>query len=180
MVATSGIDATYVYFGNLVYGPGKVFADLYVAGLRNGSARVIGKGTNRLPLIHVTDAARALVHLAGLPRGDLVGRTFITMDGADTIQRELLDDTADLMGVKRPGTIPVWLAALVAGSIAVETITLDAHADPSALPATGFPFSLPVAPRGRCGNAGIAGRSIVASRPKERRGAQDSEKITLS
>lgn len=143
LVESSGIEATYVYFGNLVYGPGKVFADQYITGLRNGSARVLGKGTNRLPLVHVTDAAGALVHLAGLPRTELVGRTFIVMDGADTTRRELLDDTADLMGVKRPGAVPAWLAAFVAGSIAVETITLDAHADPSALLATGFHFRYP-------------------------------------
>lgn len=159
LVEASGIDAVYVYFGNLVYGPGKVFADLYLAGLRHGSARVIGKGTNRLPLIHVTDAAHALVHLAGLPRADLVGRTFIAMDGADTTQRELLDDTAALMGVKRPGTIPAWLAALVAGSVAVETITLDVHADPSALLATGFHFRYPSHHEGVAATlASLAGR----------------------
>jgi nucleoside-diphosphate-sugar epimerase len=143
LVEASGIEATYAYFGNLVYGPGKVFADQYITGLRNGSAHVLGKGTNRLPLVHVTDAAHVLVHLAGLPRTGLVGRTFIAMDGADTTQRELLDETADLMGVKRPGAIPAWLAAFVAGSIAVETLTLDAHADPSALLATGFHFRYP-------------------------------------
>ncbi len=143
LVEASGIEATYVYFGNLVYGPGKVFADLYVTGLKHGSARILGKGTNRLPLVHVTDAACALIHLAGLPRTELVGRTFILMDGADTTQRELLDDTAAFMGVKRPGAVPAWLAALVAGAIAVETITLDAHADPSALLATGFRFHYP-------------------------------------
>jgi uncharacterized protein len=93
--------------------------------------------------VHVTDAARALVHLADLPRSELAGRTFIVMDGADTTQRELLDETAAFMGVKRPGTVPAWLAALVAGSIAVETITLDAHTDASALLATGFHFRYP-------------------------------------
>lgn len=143
LVEASGIEATFVYFGNLVYGPGKVFVDQYITGLKHGSARIIGKGTNRLPLVQVTDAARALVHLAGLPRSELAGRNFIVMDGADTTQRELLDDTAALMGVKRPGTVPAWLAALVAGSIAVETITLDAHADPEAVLATGFHFRYP-------------------------------------
>lgn len=143
LVEASGIEAAYVYFGNLVYGPGKVFADQYITGLKNGSASIIGKGTNRLPLVHVTDAARALVHLAGLPPTELVGRTFIVMDGADTTQRELLDDTAAFMGVKRARAVPPWLAALVAGSIAVETITLDAHTDPSALLATGFHFRYP-------------------------------------
>lgn len=143
LVEAAGIEATYVYFGNLVYGPGKVFADQYVTGLRNGSARIVGKGANRLPLTHVTDAAGALVHLAALPRTELVGRTFLAMDGTDTTQRELLDYTATLMGVNRPGAVPAWLAALVAGAIAVETITLDVHADPSALLATGFHFRYP-------------------------------------
>lgn len=143
LVETSGIEATYVYVGSLVYGPGKVFADLVITALRNGSARIIGAGTNRVPLIHVTDAARALVHLAGLPRTELVGHTFIAMDGSDTTQRELFDETAALMGVKRPGAVPAWLAALIAGSVVVETITLDAHADPSALLATGFRFRYP-------------------------------------
>ena len=143
LVEASGIEATFVYFGNLVYGPGKVFADQYINGLKRGSARIIGKGTNRLPLVHVTDAAHALVHLAGLPRTELAGRTYIAMDGADTTQRELLVDTAAFMGVKQPGAVPAWLAVFVAGSIAVETITLDAHADPSALLATGFRFRYP-------------------------------------
>ena len=121
------MEATYVYFGHLVHGPGNMFADQYITGLKKGPARILGKGANRLPLVHVTDAARALVHLAGLPRTVLVGRTLIVMDGTDTIQRELLDDTVAFMGVKRPGAVPIWLDVLVAGSIAVETITLIAR-----------------------------------------------------
>ena len=138
LIEASGLDATYVYFGNLVYGPGKVFAEQYVAGLKHGTAHVIGNGKNRLPMVHVTDAARALVHLATLAQAntkvdgmaalavtDVVGRTFLAMAGADTTQRMLLDATADAMGVKRPGSVPAWLAARVAGSIGVETMTLD-------------------------------------------------------
>lgn len=143
LIEASGLDATYIYLGNLVYGPGKVFADTYVAGLKKGSAPVIGKGTNRLPLTHVTDAARALIHLAGLSRSETVGHTFLAMDGADTTQRELLNDTASYMGVKKPSAIPAWLAALIAGPIAVETITFDAHVDNSALLETGFRFLYP-------------------------------------
>jgi nucleoside-diphosphate-sugar epimerase len=145
LIEASGVEATYVYFGNLVYGPGKVFAEQYVKGLASGRARtrIVGSGANRLPLTHVTDAARALIHLAGLPRAERAGRTWVAMDGADTTQRQLLEDTADLMGVKRPGAAPAWLAGLFAGRIAVETITLDAHADPSALLATGFALRYP-------------------------------------
>lgn len=142
-VETSGLDAAFLYLGSMVYGPGKVFAGQYITGLKKGTARIVGNGNNHLPLTHVTDAARALVHLAALPRIELVGRTFVVMDGADTTQRALIDETADCLGVKHPGTVPTWLAALVAGSINVETITLDVHADPSALLATGFHFLYP-------------------------------------
>lgn len=158
LIEASGLDATYVYFGNLVYGLGKVFAEQFINGLQHGTAHIVEKGENRLPLTHVTDAARTLVHLAGLSQANVnvvglgmaelvetnvVGRTFLAMDGADATQRVLLDTTADAMGVKRPGPVPAWLAALVAGSISVETITLDVHADNSALLETGFEFRYP-------------------------------------
>lgn len=148
LIEASGVDAVYVYFGNLVYGPGKVFEDVMVNGLRKGRARVLGNGSNKLPLVHVTDAALALVHLAGLPREQLTGKTFLATDGSDTTQRELLDLTAELMGKKPPGSVPAWLAALVAGRAGIDTLTLDAQDDPAALLATGFGFRYPSAREG--------------------------------
>jgi nucleoside-diphosphate-sugar epimerase len=155
-IEASGLNTTYVYLGNLVYGPGKVFAEQYVVGLEHGTAHVIGDGKNRLPMVHVTDAARALVHLATLAQANtkvdgmaalavtnMVGRTFLVMDGADDTQRMLLNATADAMGVKRPGSVPAWLAAHVAGTIGVESMTLDVHADNSALLKTDFYFTYP-------------------------------------
>ena len=146
LIEASGLEATYVYLGNLVYGPGKAFAEQYVEGLKHGTAHVIGDGKNRVPMVHVTDAARALVHLATLAHANptvdgiaalavtnVVGRTYLAMDGADATQRMLLDATADAIGVKRPASVPAWIAALVAGSIEVESMTLDVHADNSAL-----------------------------------------------
>jgi nucleoside-diphosphate-sugar epimerase len=143
LIESSSIEAAYMYFGNLVYGPGKVFAELIVDGLRKRRARVLGDGSNRLPLTHVTDAAGALVHLAGLPRDQLAGRSFLASDGSDTTQRELLNSTAALMGRKPPGSVPIWLAALVAGRAGVETLALDVRDDPAALLATGFKFRYP-------------------------------------
>ncbi|HEX2915774.1 MAG TPA: DUF1731 domain-containing protein [Chloroflexia bacterium] len=143
LIEDSPVAATYIYFGNLVYGPGKIFAEQYLKGLSKGTARLLGSGSNHLPLVHVRDAARALVHLAGLPLSDLSEQTLLVMDGSNATQRELLDETADQLGVKRPGNIPKWLAALAAGSVAVETLTLDVQADPSALLATGFRFQYP-------------------------------------
>lgn len=143
LIETSGLDATYFYMGSIVYGPGKIFAERFVEALKKGKASVVGNGNNRLPLTHVTDAARAMVYLAGLPKAELIGRTFVVMDGADVTQRVLFNTTADSLGVKHPGAVPTWLASLVAGSIGVETVTLDVHSDPSALLATGFQFLYP-------------------------------------
>jgi nucleoside-diphosphate-sugar epimerase len=143
LVEASGVDATYVYFGNMVYGPGKVFEDVFVKGLRRGMGLVIGSGENRLPLVHVTDAARALVHLAGLPHETIAGRTFLAIDGSGTTQGELVEHTAELMGVRRPRHIPAAIASAVSGRAGVETLTLDVEADPSALVATGFSFRYP-------------------------------------
>ncbi len=143
LIESTEVEATFVHFGAMVYGAGKVFADVFVKGMKSRQARVLGAGENRLPLTHVTDAARALVHIAGLPRAQTTGRTFIAADGSDTTQRELLDLTADGMGRKRPGSIPTGVAAVVAGRPAVETMTADLRADPSALIATGFQFRYP-------------------------------------
>lgn len=142
-IEASGVDATYLHFGNIVYGAGKGFSQHIVGALRAGSARVIGKGANRLPLVHVEDAARALVHLAGQPRAEISGRTFVVLDGAGTTQRQLLDDTAAMMGVKPAGSAPPFLAGLIAGKTIAEAMTLDAGVDTSALTATGFTFRYP-------------------------------------
>jgi len=143
LIETAGLDAAYVYFGAMVYGPGKVFADVYVEEMKKRRAPVIGAGDNRLPLTHVTDAAGALVHLAGQPREQIAGRTFIAADGVEPTQRELLELTAEQMGVARPRSVPAVIAATLAGRAAVESITHDAHADPSALLATGYEFAYP-------------------------------------
>ncbi len=143
LIERSGVAATFVYFGAMVYGAGKVYADVFVDGLKKRRARVIGEGRNHFPLSHVDDAARALVHVAGLPRSTTTGSTFIAADGSDTTQRELMDLTAAGMGRNPPGSIPVGIAALVAGRPAIETMTVDLRTDPAALIQTGFEFRYP-------------------------------------
>jgi nucleoside-diphosphate-sugar epimerase len=142
-VTATGADVAYIYLGVLVYGPGKGFEKHFVDALKKRRARVIGKGDNRLPVVHVTDAARALVHLAGMAREQLVGQSFVAADGADATGRELMAETARLMGRKPPGSAPVWLVRLVAGAAAAEAMTFDAHVDNSALKASGFQYRYP-------------------------------------
>lgn len=143
VIEHSGTDVTYVHLGVMVYGPGKGFAEHFVRALRRGRAGVVGGGANRLPIVHVTDAARALVHLAGLRREQLAGRTYLAADGSDATQRQLFDQTAALMGCRPPRSAPVALVSLIAGRAAAEAMTFDAHVDNSALLATGFEYRYP-------------------------------------
>jgi len=142
LVENSGVDAVFVYLGT-VYGPGKTFAETIIPKLAKGKWKVIGKGDNHLPLVHVEDAARGLVHLAGLDRAQTLGKTFVLADGSRFTAKELFNDMAKMMGVKAPGSVPRWLASLVSGRIVVETVTHDLIADASGLIETGFRFKYP-------------------------------------
>ena len=126
-----------------VYGPGKMFASKLFPGLAKGRLPVIGDGANRLPLVHVEDAARALLHLATLSREQLIAHPWIVTDGTATTQRELLELGAKLLHGPRPKSVPRWVASLVAGSVAARSFSRDLPSDPSALVATGFTFRFP-------------------------------------
>lgn len=141
-IERSGLDAVFAYFGS-VYGPGKTFTETILPRIVNGKWKTIGKGDNHLPFIHVDDAARALVHLAGLEHNKLIGRNFVLADETPVPSRDFFDHTAMLAGARKPGTAPRWLASLIAGSIMVETLTRDLIADVSAIKETGFRFKYP-------------------------------------
>jgi hypothetical protein len=135
-VTSSGVEAVYVYFGQIVYGPGKAFARAVKETIQAGRARIIGSGTNHLPLTHVQDAA-ALIHLLSLQRSDLVGRTVVVAPGSSPTQRKLYTATATALGRTVPKSVPTGVAALVAGRVNVEIMTLNAHCTPDLLTTTG-------------------------------------------
>ncbi len=126
-----------------VYGPGKAFASTLFPRLAKGKLPVVGDGSNRMPLIHVEDAARALVHLAGLSSESLRAHPWILTDGRDTTQRELLELGARLLHAPPPKAVPRWLASIIAGSVAASSFSRDLPTDPSALLATGFTLKYP-------------------------------------
>jgi nucleoside-diphosphate-sugar epimerase len=141
-VLASGVPFASLYLGT-VYGPGKAFASTLFPQLAKGRLPVVGNGANRLPLIHVDDAARAMVHLAALDASRLRAHPWIITDGTDTTQRALLELGAKLLGGPAPRSVPRWLASLVAGSVAAATFSRDVPTDPSALFSTGFTLRYP-------------------------------------
>jgi nucleoside-diphosphate-sugar epimerase len=142
LVDASGLAATHVCLGT-VYGPGKAFSSRIIPGLATGRFPIVGRGNNRMPLVHVQDAARALLFLADLGVHALAGRTNVVTDGTSTTQREFLSATAQMVGASPPRRIPAWIAAWAAGRILVEVMTRDVAGDPSTWASTGFNFLYP-------------------------------------
>ncbi|HYQ05078.1 MAG TPA: NAD-dependent epimerase/dehydratase family protein [Polyangiaceae bacterium] len=142
VVERSGLEAAFVHLGT-VYGPGKAFAARLLPNLARGKAPIIGDGRNRMALIHVTDAARALVHLTTLELAEIIAKTWLVADGAGSTQRDLFEHGARLMGGPAPHRVPRWLASLVGGSAVASTLAADSPVDNSALLATGFRFLYP-------------------------------------
>ena len=141
-VLASKVPFASIHLGT-VYGPGKAFASTLFPRLAKGKLPVVGNGANRMPLIHVEDAARAMVHLATLSRERLTAHPWIVTDGTDTTQRELLELGAKLLHAPSPKSVPRWLASVFAGKVAASAFARDLPTDPSALTGTGFVFKYP-------------------------------------
>lgn len=141
-VLAAGVPFASLHLGT-VYGPGKAFASKVFPGLAKGRLPIVGRGANRLPLIHVEDGARAMVHLATLDDSRLRAHPWIITDGTATTQRGLLELGAQLLGAPVPRSVPRWLASVVAGSVAASSFSRDVPTDPSALFSTGFTLRYP-------------------------------------
>ena len=139
-LASIDIDTTYVHLGS-VYGPGKVFAERILPAVRKGRFPIFGRGDNHMSLIHVTDAADALLHVASA-NGASATRWIVT-DGAPMTLRDFVSTTAAAIGAPRPKHIPRWLGALVAGGGLVDQMTKDVSSDPSALVRAGWRPAFP-------------------------------------
>ncbi len=143
LVEASGIPATFLYLGT-VYGPGKSFAATVFPRLARGHMLLPYRAENLLPLIQVRDAARAIVHLAGLGRARLTSRTWILVDEAGGARLgDFFGHAAALMGAAPPARAPAWLLSSLMGRILFDTLSRDVGAEPSDLVASGFRFTYP-------------------------------------
>jgi nucleoside-diphosphate-sugar epimerase len=105
-----------------IYGPGGLFKSLMYAWMKKGRYRVVGRGDNYIPRIHVDDCAEAYVRvLEKMP----VGERFIIADDGPCTVREFADFMADQMHVPRPESIPKFIIRAVLGKLMVETITMN-------------------------------------------------------
>jgi nucleoside-diphosphate-sugar epimerase len=86
------------------------------------------KNTFRLPkngeyykgFVHVDDAVGSMISILENASKD---ETFIVSDSIPTTFREFTDFTSDQIGVKHPGSVPVFLAKAVLGGDLIKLLT---------------------------------------------------------
>ena len=120
-----GLDYVRVVPG-FVYGPGGLFASAFVDQARRKRLRVLNGGTNVWSCVHVDDLGRAFALLvtSGLP-----GRSYTVADDQALTLRALTDATTDALGVKRVGTIPAPVLALILGRPLVTSLATSFRLD---------------------------------------------------
>ena len=99
------------------YGPGA--SDIQLEAVRKRQFPLVGDGAGYFSWIHVEDAASATVlAVEQQARGVLS-----IVDDEPAPAREWLPYLAAAVGAKRPRKVPVWLARMVAGDVAVGMMT---------------------------------------------------------
>jgi nucleoside-diphosphate-sugar epimerase len=116
VVGAAGLEGLVLRYG-WFYGPGTYFAvDGSVArDVRRRRLPVIGKGIGLYSFVHVDDAASATV--AAVERG--APGAYNVVDDEPAPQREWLPAYAEAVGAKKPLRVPVWIARLAMGKIAM-------------------------------------------------------------
>ena len=115
----NNIGFTVCYFGD-VYGDGSWFTDMVVKKLKSGMMKVPGKGDYDKCFIHVDDAVGILVSIA---KNNLKDQSYVCADSTSVTFKEFVDYTADKIGTKHPGGVPMFLAKGVLGGDLIKLLT---------------------------------------------------------
>jgi nucleoside-diphosphate-sugar epimerase len=113
--AVRKVDGTVLRYGGFYGGT----ADPQVAMVRKRRFPLVGGGTGYMSWIHLDDAAGATV--LALEKG--VRGVFNIVDDEPAPASEWLPYLAECVGAKPPMRLPVWLARLAAGEVAVSMTT---------------------------------------------------------
>lgn len=115
----NGINFSAVYFGD-VYGPEGWFYDILVKRLLKKSFRIPGGGKYFRGFVHVDDAVGSMI---AVMEKQAFGESFIVSDSRPVTFRDFVNFTADKLGVKHPGSMPVFLAKAALGGDLIKLLT---------------------------------------------------------
>jgi nucleoside-diphosphate-sugar epimerase len=125
--AKSGIDLTVVYLPDIVYGNGGNFRRIFLDQIRSGRFRIPGTGEYYKNFIHLDDAVGILITLA-LKRNLTANESYIASDSGPAPFKEFVSFIADELGVRRPGSVPLFLAKAAVGSDLIKMLTKSSRA----------------------------------------------------
>jgi len=108
-------DGTVLRYGGF-YGDA---SDAMIPVVRKRQFPLVGGGTGYMSWVHLDDAARATV----LALEQEAGGVFNIVDDEPAPASEWLPYLAECVGAKPPFRLPVWVARLVAGDVAVSMLT---------------------------------------------------------
>lgn len=120
IIEQSGVECSFIYLAS-VYGPGGPFGEAIFPAIAAGKWKNFGGNAEHMILVHVDDAARALMRIAGLDRTQAATRSFVLTDNEPVAMTAFAGLAAASLGVAKPGSVPKWLATLFAGKPIVET-----------------------------------------------------------
>lgn len=95
-----------------VYGPNVRLIKSLSRFMRHGLFRLAGGGKNIIHLVHIDDVVQAM--LLAIEKDVAAGQIYNICDDKPVKMKEFADLLADTIGVKRPGTAPVFLFRIAA------------------------------------------------------------------
>ncbi|MEK6966713.1 MAG: NAD(P)-dependent oxidoreductase [Thermoproteota archaeon] len=115
----NSIPLTVTYFGE-VYGNGGWFESQIIQRLQKGMFKLPKSGEYYRSFVHVDDAVSALIAIA---EKNAINETFVVTDSNPVLFKEFINYTCDELGIKHPGSIPIFLAKAVMGGDFVKLLT---------------------------------------------------------
>jgi len=113
-----GINLSVIHFGD-VYGSRGWFYEFMIKRLLKKTFRLPKNGEYYKGFVHVDDAVGAMISILEKESKE----TFIVSDSTPSTFREFTDFSADQIGVKHPGSVPVFLAKAVLGGDLIKLLT---------------------------------------------------------
>ena len=114
-----GINFSVIHFGD-VYGPRGWYYEFLIKRLLKNTFRLPKNGDYYKGFVHVEDAVGSMISVL---ENNSKNDSYIVADSTPAKFKEFADFTADKIGVKHPGNVPVFLAKAVLGGDLIKLLT---------------------------------------------------------
>lgn len=108
-----------IYFGD-VYGKTGWFNEMLVKRLKKKTFKIPGNGNYVKGFVHVDDAVGSLI---AIQKKNVFGENYIVVDSNPTTFKEFVNYTAEKIQVKKPGSVPMFIAKAILGGDLIKLLT---------------------------------------------------------